>query len=338
MNDSPSARLKKTDEKAASLDPNGGPGSTVQGCPDSDDEVIEVLVVGEDDKPLKDIPVALRQDGATEILGATSPEGIARFEGLESKTYALCLYKHDKDAWEVLKSEALQEDKSKGTKKPEWSGITTKNKESIGPHVVQQGESGWSLAKMYGFVIETIWDHGDNTRLKELRTTPDILMAGDEIVIPDVQEKEESVETGKLYTIRRNGIPRTFSVQFHLDGEPRANVAYVLDIDGVVFDGTTDGDGVVSLCIPPDAKQGKITFPDNGDEFNLDINMLDPISEISGVQERLLNLDYYSGQIDGQMSLALEQAVRAFQRANDLDATGALDDTLRAKLGEVYDN
>src|SRR5262245_13433434 len=63
-------------------------------------------------------------------------------------------------------------------------------------HIVIQGEHLSSIARKYGFTsYKTIWDHGKNAELKKERQNPNVLFPGDELFIPDKEEKEESRET-----------------------------------------------------------------------------------------------------------------------------------------------
>ena len=45
---------------------------------------------------------------------------------------------------------------------------------------------------------------------------------------------------------------------------------------------------------------------------------------VMAVQERLKQLGYYSGEIDGQFGSGTEEAVRLFQRQNGLDVDGII--------------
>src|SRR5512133_2852602 len=53
-------------------------------------------------------------------------------------------------------------------------------------HVVQQGEHGSAIAAKYGFyTVSTLWNAAENSALSARRETPDILLPGDEIQVPD---------------------------------------------------------------------------------------------------------------------------------------------------------
>ncbi len=203
-------------------------------------------------------------------------------------------------------------------------------------HTVKQGDCIASIAFKYGFFPDSIWNDPDNRELKDEREDPNVLLPGDAVYIREKEEKEESCAAEKRHRFKRKGVPEKLMVQFKRAGEPRADADYTLDIDGTLSEGKTDGDGKVEVAIPPNARKGKITFREEGDEYELELGELDPVSEISGVQGRLRNLGFFAGDPDGQVSPALEGAIRAFQETQDLEVTGDPDDKTRKKLEEVY--
>jgi N-acetylmuramoyl-L-alanine amidase len=67
-------------------------------------------------------------------------------------------------------------------------------------HTVKQGDCISSIAHETGFFWETLWNHPDNAKLKQLRKNPNALLPGDVVSIPDQRVKQEScdlTETGK---------------------------------------------------------------------------------------------------------------------------------------------
>ncbi|MHC4474361.1 MAG: peptidoglycan-binding domain-containing protein [Planctomycetota bacterium] len=201
---------------------------------------------------------------------------------------------------------------------------------------VRQGDCISSIAYEHGFFPDTIWNDSKNSKLKQDRKDPNVLKPGDEVYIRDKEEKEESCASEERHRFKRKGVPEIFNIQFKIKDEPRANEAYVLDIDGELSEGQTDENGIAEIWIPPNAKKGKISFRDREDEYELDLGGLDPITEISGVQQRLQNMGFYKGDIDGKMSDELEQAIRIIQERNDLEPTGKLDEATRNKIQEEH--
>src|SRR5206468_5118184 len=74
---------------------------------------------------------------------------------------------------------------------------------------------------------------------------------------------------------------------------------------------TTDGDGIVSQEISPDARTGRLSIRDM--EISLLIGHLDPVDRISGWRERLNNLGYNAGDAEEEEDLKLRSAIEQFQ-------------------------
>lgn len=208
-------------------------------------------------------------------------------------------------------------------------------------YTVRQGDSIISIAYRNGFFWETIWDHPDNAELKERREDPNVLYPGDVVFIPEKQEKEETCGTDQTHRFRRKGALEELRIVLKdEEGEPRANMSYLLTIDGSNINGTTDGDGLLVESILPDASQGRLIVLDEQgnelEEYELALGHLDPITEISGVQMRLTNLGYDCSSEEGGLGTRTQQAIERFQQAQDLETTGELDDTTRQKLKEVH--
>jgi peptidoglycan hydrolase-like protein with peptidoglycan-binding domain len=115
-------------------------------------------------------------------------------------------------------------------------------------------------------------------------------------------------------------------------------------VDSKDFHGKTDGAGLVQQKVPPSAKEGELTlWPDPDDKrtvltWKLKLGHLDPADSITGVQARLINLGYFSGPADGQLSNASKAALAAFQSDNGITpATGEMDAATTAKLADVHD-
>jgi hypothetical protein len=207
-------------------------------------------------------------------------------------------------------------------------------------HVVKAGESVVSLAEKYGLFAPTIWDAPENAALKALRPDMNTLMPGDELFIPDLRAKAENVAPDQRHKFRRKGVPARFRIQLYDFGEPRANQVFTLVVDKTTtIEGTSDGDGVVEATLPPSAQTGRLTIGEDEFEVELAFGRLDPLSEISGVQQRLTNLGYDCGVADGELNERTRGALRAFQLAQEehLTVSGELDDATRERLGELHD-
>ncbi len=201
---------------------------------------------------------------------------------------------------------------------------------------VGKGDSIPSIARENGFFWETIWNHPNNAALKAKRKDPNVLFEGDEVFVPELEVREESRGTNARHKFKLKGQQVKFKLQLLMMGEPRAGEAYTLLVDGTIYSGTTGGDGKLEHEIPANAKAGKIMLRGGKEEYPVRIGHLDPIDEISGVQQRLNNLGYNSGVEDGLMNDAVKAALTAFQNKCKLKPTGELDGATKAKLEEAH--
>jgi len=205
-------------------------------------------------------------------------------------------------------------------------------------HEIKQGESVISLSEKHGLFVETIWNHPDNTKLKEKRRDMNILMPGDILVIPDKRLKEVRRATNNVHKFIRKGVPALFRLQLFDIEEPRANQEYSLEIDGKTYSGKTDSRGVLEKNIPTDSKKGVLVIGPK--EYRLEINFgyLDPINEIAGVKKRLNNMGYDCGEPNNKLDEKLSIELKRFQKRFDLEPTGEADSPTLEKLEELHDN
>ena len=198
-------------------------------------------------------------------------------------------------------------------------------------YTVQNGDCISSIAFEHGFFPDTIWNHDDNAELKSKRKDPNVLMAGDVVVIPDKQINEITKPTEQEHRFRKKGVPAKLKVRVLKKGEPRKNEKYRLIIDGKVLEGTTDGNGFVEKPLPPNAREGKLILGEGErkDTFVFRFGHVDPLDTDEGVAGRLHNLGY-SAATD------LPGALKKFQSDNGLQATGRVDEPTRSKLKENF--
>lgn len=207
----------------------------------------------------------------------------------------------------------------------------------MGQYKVKQGDCISSIAYRHGLFWQTVWNYPANAALKEKCKDPNDLHPGDMVFIPEKKTRQESVSTEKKHRFRALNQPAKLRLRIMDDDQPRANTSYQLDLDGDILTGKTDEDGLLEHSILPDTKCAKLKFDDNDDEvFEIDLGYTDPITEISGLQARLINLGYNCGAVDGVIGPHTEGALRAFQKQYDLEPTGKIDEQTRNKLLEVH--
>ena len=199
-------------------------------------------------------------------------------------------------------------------------------------HTVEQGECVLSISEKYGFLWKTIWEHGDNAELRELRGDPNVLAPGDTLVIPEKRPRQEQGAAEQKHRFRRKGVPGKVKIRLLDDDEPRANERYELEVDGrTVDEGQTDGDGFIEAALPAGAVTGKLIVGegDARDIYSLRFGNVDPIDTDEGVRCRLRDLGY-------DVDTDFEAAVSGFQKKQDLDETGQVDDATRQRLQEMF--
>jgi N-acetylmuramoyl-L-alanine amidase len=202
--------------------------------------------------------------------------------------------------------------------------------------IVSLGDSIPSLAKDNGFFPDTIWNHPSNSGLRAKRKSQNQLAPGDEVFIPELRKRTETRGTDGTHKFRRKGVPAKLVLQLRSLGEPRKGESYVLIIDGTSYNGTLDGDGTLQQFIPPNAKSGKLVLSGGKEIIPLRIGDLNPIEELSGVQQRLNNLGLFCGNEDGDPDDQTTAAIKTFQQKSGLPVTGRVDGATRGKLAELH--
>lgn len=203
---------------------------------------------------------------------------------------------------------------------------------------IKQGECLTTIALARGFDPQTIWDHPDNADLKELRHTYQALLAGDRLIIPDLEEKQVAVNTNTVAHFKLSVGSVKLRLRLTRHGEARADEAFELTIDGSAapITGTTDGDGWIDQAIPADATRATLKLRDGVESYVLNLGHLDPHDSPAGIQQRLRSLGFYFGRVDGELGDVTTAALRRFQTAKDLTVNGEADDATVSALRDAY--
>jgi hypothetical protein len=208
-----------------------------------------------------------------------------------------------------------------------------------GIYVVKQGDCIESIAFNSGHFWKTLWDHPDNQQLRAVRKNPNVLLAGDKVLVPDIRIKQETGATQQRYRFRRKGVPAKLVMIFKDENDqPRADVPYVLEIDGTMSSGQTDAQGAIKVSIPPNASRGKLVLVtgDGEEQYELNLGHIDPVEEISGAKQRLSALGFAVGEADCVWGPASRAAISDFQAKHSLNVTGEPDQATREKLVQQY--
>ena len=201
---------------------------------------------------------------------------------------------------------------------------------------IKPGDCIELLAEKYGFLPETLWEHPKNSSLKSLRKDRNILLPSDELFIPEKDIKSIAKPCAAKHQFKRKAVPAKFKLQLKKNGEPRSNLDYRLEIDSLTFSGKTDGSGWIEHVISPSAKKGKVTLTESKETYELKLGNLDPLDSIEGVQQRLQNLGFYSGEIDGKEGNLTRSAIQFFQKNKKLPVKGKIDSELKDMLKDDH--
>lgn len=204
-------------------------------------------------------------------------------------------------------------------------------------HTVRQGECLASIARAYGFQDpDEIYQDTKNAELRKLRPNPNLLYPGDVIVIPAHELPSFVLPTGKRHQIKVTVPKRKVRVRV-VDArrEPMKNLPFKLDTGKQIYQGQSDGDGVVDRNVPAEVETatlyiGDVTLP-------LLLGHLNPYGEtrdrgITALQARLKNLGYQPGRVDGCLGPRTKAALRRFQADHALEVTGEADDATTKAL------
>ncbi len=211
-------------------------------------------------------------------------------------------------------------------------------------HIVSQGEHLASIAKRYGFSDwKAIYDHPKNKDLKEKRPNPNILYPGDQVFIPKKEFKQKEIQSDKAFTIKVKSIASKIQIVLNgPDGKPLASKKYVLKYDKTELKGSTDDKGKLKEEIPADLHSVEldVTLDDkNAGQvavWRLKVGDLDPLDEITGMEQRLNNLGYDAGNSHNKDDAQFKSAVEEFQCDYKLKVDGVCGPKTQGKLKEVH--
>jgi hypothetical protein len=199
-------------------------------------------------------------------------------------------------------------------------------------YTVRDGDCILSIAKTHGYLWETIWNDPANAELRAQRADPNVLLAGDEVVLPDKGDKEEVRPTDARHRFVVRADLAKFKIRVLVDDKPDRGAPYELKLaNGDVRTGSLDFEGFLTEEIPGDIRTGLLTVgpPTDRMSWGLQFGGLDPITTPSGVEQRLKQLGF-DAQPDAN------QRIKAFQHKHRLDETGEVDPKTRSTLRQQY--
>lgn len=214
-------------------------------------------------------------------------------------------------------------------------------------YTVKQGDYLAKIATDHGFAEwKWIWDHARNKALKDKRKDSNILFPGDEVYIPDKDDKEVPAVVDKKhrFQVKRVNL-KLIVVLDEMFKRPMATVNYQLVVNNQTIAKKTDGAGKLEVEIPPGTTDAQLIIryadtPADGLTIPLKVGHLNPVEEHSGQAQRLSNLGYFPGPFPEknreENDKIFRSAVQEFQCDHRLVVDGDCGPRTQGKLVEVH--
>ena len=207
-----------------------------------------------------------------------------------------------------------------------------------GSHVVREGECMSSLAAQKGLFVAQIFEHPANAQLSTVRGGPNILLPGDRLTIPPFGIKDVDRPTERLNRFTLLGDLVFLRIRVLERDQPLALKPFTLTVGGLTINDTTGPDGTIEAQIPPTATAGFLRVGSGDDLFQITLKLgaLNPVESNTGVQQRLLNLGFNCGPIDGIVGPRTRGAIRNFQARFGLNVDGKMNAETRDRLKQEH--
>jgi hypothetical protein len=233
-------------------------------------------------------------------------------------------------------------------------GLSEEERSEASKYTVEQGDRLPTIARDKGFARwQTIWAFEGNAALRRLRGTAHILLPGDEVSIPSKLSREAKVPGGtaeyvvqtsaEVLRVRFAGVTSTENNPVTFKATPDT---------GDAIEGTLAKNAKLEVDLPPDTTKvhvelsrkadGDGSGSDGGDgdkpfaSWDFTVGGLDPASEVSGVQARLLNLGFYTGSMTGTLDDDTRAAIAHFRWAKLRDRKDDMDEDFLAALNKTH--
>ncbi len=203
-------------------------------------------------------------------------------------------------------------------------------------HKVKQGECLLSIASFHGMTWKHIWQDENNSKLRKKRGSPNILLPGDSVYLPEFGGKQIDCSTEQTHKFQKIGTPARLILRLKRNGKVLGLKPYTIVIDGESFMGETDSEGRIEVMILPIARKGKLMLNEGSETYELILGDLDPSDQVSGVQARLHNLGFAPGPIDGILGPLTKAAVRKSQQQAGVKIDGIVGPETRGYLENEY--
>jgi hypothetical protein len=209
------------------------------------------------------------------------------------------------------------------------------------PYVVRRGDHLLKIALQMGFDADTVWQDPKNADLRKSRPSMNVLCVGDVLYVPQTPQREwMPVKVGSANPYVAKVPTVQVAVKFAFEGKPLSSETCTIRELPELGTLTTTSNGTLKFEVPVALEAVTVEFSALGLDQALLIGHLDPVSELTGIYQRLSNLGFVHddpstvGTLDEQF---LRDPLSDFQADQGLaDVTGSLDDAARARLKSVY--
>ncbi len=210
-------------------------------------------------------------------------------------------------------------------------------------HIVRQGEYLARIARQHGFADQAaVWEHAQNAPLRETRPSPDVLLAGDRVYIPDPAPRAEqrATEQRHRFTVAAPRPMLRLALEGPL-GRPLRGAECELRIEGAPPAAlVANAHGIVEHPIPLALEKADLAVrtaePPAERVVRVLVGQLDPASEVAGQEARLANLGYRPGAAGDPAAYDFRSAVEEFQCDHGLAVDGKCGPATQKKLVAVH--
>jgi hypothetical protein len=210
------------------------------------------------------------------------------------------------------------------------------------PYVIRQGDHVPKLAAKMQFDAEAIWLHPQNATLRSRRMDMHILCPGDVLYVPEPPSRRWlSVTVGAMNRFVATVPTVALKVTFADAGRPLASKPCRVRELSNLGDLTTNGAGQLAFQAPVTTEILTIEFPTARLVHELHVGHLDPVTELSGVFQRLQNLGYTSIDprsigVDLDEDSIRDPVARFQSDQGDSAPSGDIDDETRKNLETAH--
>lgn len=210
-------------------------------------------------------------------------------------------------------------------------------------HIVRQGEHLARIARGHGFADpRVVWQDPQNAPLREQRPSPDVLLPGDRIYIPDPKPREETraTEQRHRFLVLAPAPKLRIALEGPLGRPLRGAECELRMADAPPVPLTANAHGIVEHPIPLALERAELVVrsgePPRARSLALFVGHLDPASTVGGQEARLANLGYRPGAAGDPGAYDFRSAVEEFQCDHGLAVDGKCGPVTQRRLVAVH--